>query len=126
MTQTRDLCGLSGTNRIESYGRAELFLYLIGAGVTRSLYMLTAEDAETRASLFDLRLEADTGALAARAGQAGLSADDQVIAMAFDYARRIVDSAAYPPGAHFRLLVTAQGDGLLPDIFKNRGIDKEG
>lgn len=126
MTTPQDLCGLSGYNRIETYGRAELFLYLIGSGVTRVLYELTAHDARARDLLFDLQIEADAEALAARARQAGMSADDQAVAIAFDYARRLVDSAAYPPGARFRLLITAKGEGLLPDIFNNGGIDKEG
>ena len=38
-----DPCGLSDFNRIERYGRAELFLTLIGTGATRSLYALTTD-----------------------------------------------------------------------------------
>ena len=38
-----DPCGLSDFNRIETYGRAELFLTLVGTDVSRSVYELTAQ-----------------------------------------------------------------------------------
>jgi len=61
-----DPCGLSDFNRIAIYGHAELFVALMGTGVSRSLYELTAHDAQTHVLLFDLRIEASTEALARR------------------------------------------------------------
>ncbi len=111
-----DPCGLSDFNRIETYGRAELFLMLVGTGVSRSLYELTAHDAQTRALLFDLRVEASLDTLIARGRQAGTSADEQVLALAFDYARRIVDTEAYRRTTHFRLCLEPEGEALAPPL----------
>ena len=111
-----DPCGLSDLNRIAIYGHAELFVALMGTGVSRSLYELAAHDAQTHVLLFDLRIEASTEALARRGRQAGTSADEQVLALAFDYARRIVDAGAYERAAHFRLQVGIEAEVLAPAL----------
>ena len=111
-----DPCGLSDFNRIETYGRAELFLMLVGTGVSRSLYELTAHDTQTRALLFDLRVEASLDALIARGRQAGVSADEQAMTMAFDCARRIVDAEAYWRTTHFQLRIEPEDEALAPRL----------
>jgi hypothetical protein len=111
-----DPCGLSDFNRIETYGHAELFVALMGTGVSRSQYELTAHDAQTHVLLFDLRIEASTEALARRGRQAGTSADEQVLALAFDYARHIVDGEAYRRTTHFRLCLEPEGETLVPPL----------
>ena len=111
-----DPCGLSDFNRIAIYGRAELFVALMGTGVSRSLYELTAHDAQTHTLLFDLRIEASTEALARRGRQAGTSADDQVLTLAFDYARRIMDAEAYRRTTHFRLQIETEAEVLAPTL----------
>jgi len=111
-----DPCGLSDFNRIAIYGHAELFVALMGTGVSRSLYELTAHDVQTHAMLFDLRIEASTEALARRGRQAGTSADEQVLALAFDYARRIVDAGAYERAVHFSLQVGIEAEVLAPAL----------
>jgi len=111
-----DPCGLSDFNRIAIYGHAELFVALMGAGVSRSLYELTAHDAQTHVLLFDLRIEASTEALARRGRQAGTSADEQVLVLAFAYARRIVDAEAYRRTTHFRLCLEPEGEALVPPL----------
>ena len=111
-----DPCGLSDFNRIAIYGHAELFVALMGTGVSRSLYELTAHDAQTHVLLFDLRIEGSTEALARRRRQAGTSADEQVLALAFDYARRIVDAKAYRRTTHFRLCLEPEGEALAPPL----------
>ncbi len=111
-----DPCGLSDFNRIAIYGHAELFAALMGAGVSRSLYELTAHDAQTHALLFDLRIEASAEALAWRGRQAGTPADEQVLALAFAYARRIVDAEAYRRTTHFRLQIETEAEVLAPTL----------
>jgi len=56
--QVRDLCGLYCVAEFANYENAELFMYLIGRGVTRSLHELTAHDRKMRALLFDMWVEA--------------------------------------------------------------------
>lgn len=116
MAKSPDLCGLSGVNHIETHDDTELFFYLIGSGVTRSLFMLTAHHTQTRVLLFDLRVEADFEALASRARRAGTSADDQAVAITLDCARRIVDTGTHRNGAHFRLQIGAEREWLVPNV----------
>ncbi len=111
-----DPCGLSDFNRIETYEHAELFVALMGTGVSRSLYELTAHDAKTHVLLFDLRLEASPEALARRGRQAGTSADEQVLVLAFAYARRILDADAYRRATHFRLQIETEAEVLAPTL----------
>ena len=111
-----DPCGLSDLNRIAIYGHAELFVALMGTGVSRSLYELAAHDARTHVLLFDLRIEASPEALARRGRQAGTSTDEQVLALAFDCARRIVDADAYWRATHFRLQIETQAEVLAPAL----------
>ncbi len=111
-----DPCGLSDFNRIAIYGHVELFVALMGTGVSRSLYELTARDAQTRALLFDLRVEASLEALIARGRQAGVSADAQAMTIAFDCARRILDAEAYRRATHFRLHIQPEGEALAPPL----------
>jgi len=103
-----DPCGLSDFNRIETYGRSELFLTLIGTEATHSRYELTAHDAQTRALLFD--------PLIARGRQAGLSADEQTMTMVFACARRILDAEAYRRTTHFHLHIQLEGEALAPPL----------
>lgn len=116
---SQDLCGLSGSNRLETYRDVELFLTLIGTGVTRSLYALTAHDIHSRALLFDLRIEAGAAALDVRARRAGIDPDDQAAAIALGYAHRIVDAAAYRRAAHLRLDIAAEGETLRPNVLES-------
>ncbi len=113
---TSDPCGLSDFNRIETYGCAELFLMLVGTGVSRSLCELTAHDTQTHALLFDLRVEASLEALIARGRQAGVSADEQAMTITFDCARRILDAEAYRRATHFRLHIQPEGEALTPPL----------
>jgi hypothetical protein len=113
---TSDPCGLSDFNRIETYGRAELFLMLVGTGVSRSLYELTAHDTQTRALLFDLWVEASLDTLIARGRQAGVSADEQAMTIAFDCACRILDAEAYRRATHFHLHIQPEGEALVPPL----------
>ena len=105
---SQDVCGLSGSNYFETYGDAELFLALMGAGVTRALYVLTARDKRGDALLFDIRIEADLDSLIAGARRAGASADSQLMSLAFGHARRLLDESAYQPPAHFHLRIGSQ------------------
>lgn len=61
--QVRDLCGLYCVAEFANYEHMEFFMYLIGTGVTRSRYELTAHDRKTRALLFDMQVEAGTESL---------------------------------------------------------------
>lgn len=82
-------------------------MYLIGTGVTRSLYELTAH-----ALLFDLQVEAGASALEARALKAGTNTEAQAVDL--DYARRIIEMKAYEQGKHLRLQVEAGIESLDP------------
>lgn len=110
--QVRDLCGLYCVAEFANYEHAEFFMYLIGTGVTRSLYELTAHDRKTRALLFEMQVEASAPALEARALKAGTNTDAQAVAVSLDYARRIIESKAYEQGKHFRLQVNAKIESL--------------
>ncbi len=67
--RVRDLCGLYCVAEFADYQRAEFFMYLIGTGVSRSRYELTAHDRQTGALMFDMQVEAGAPALEARAGR---------------------------------------------------------
>ena len=110
--QVRDLCGLYCVAEFANYERAEFFMYLIGTGVTRSRYELTAHDRRTRGLLFDMQVEAGASALEARARKAGTNTDAQAVAVALDYARQIVESKAYEEGRRFRLQIEAGAESL--------------
>lgn len=110
--QVRDLCGLYCVAEFANYENAEFFMYLIGTGVTRSLHELTAHDRKTRALLFDMQVEASAPALAARALKVGTNTDAQAVAVALDYARRIVETKEYEQGERFRLQVETESESL--------------
>ncbi|MCI0553457.1 MAG: hypothetical protein L0287_21120 [Anaerolineae bacterium] len=110
--QVRDLCGLYCVAEFANYEHAEFFMYLIGTGATRSLYELTAHDRITRALLFDMQVEAGAPALEARALKAGTNTDAQAVAIALDYARRIIETRAYEQGKRFHLQVEAKSESL--------------
>ena len=110
--QVRDLCCLYCVAEFADYEHVEFFMYLIGTGVTRSLYKLTAHDRKTRALLFDMQVEASAPALEARALKAGTHTDAQAVAVAFDYARRIIETKAYEQGKRFRLQVETGTESL--------------
>ncbi len=105
--RVRDLCGLYCPAELADYKQAEFFVYLIGTGVSRSLYQLTAQDRDSGAELFDMQIEAEARALQFRAHKAGTATEDQAVRVALEHARRIVDAADFPPGAHFQLQVEA-------------------
>ena len=111
-----DVCGLSNFNRVETYGRAELFVIPIGTGATRSRYELTAHDTQTGALLFDLQIEASLDELIVRGRQTGASPDDQAIAVALASARRILDALVYRQTTHFRLHIEPEGEILDPSL----------
>jgi len=108
----RDLCGLYCVAEFANYERAEFFMYLIGTGVTRSLYELTAHDRKTRALLFDMQVEASASALEARALKAHTNTDAQAVAVALDYARQIIETKVYEQGKRFRLQLAAKDESL--------------
>lgn len=110
--QVRDLCGLYCVAEFANYEQAEFFMYLIGTGVTRSLYELTAHDRKTHALLFDMQVEASAPALEARALKAGTDTDAQAVAVALDYARQIIETKAYERGKRFQLQVEAENESL--------------
>jgi len=110
--QIRDICGLYCVAEFADYEHAEFFMYLIGTGVTRSLYELTAHDQKTHASLFDMQVEASAPALEARALKAGTDTDAQAVAVALDYAQRIIEMKAYEQVKRFRLQVEAKTESL--------------
>lgn len=111
--QVRDLCCLYCVAEFANYQHAEFFMYLIGTGATRSLYELTAHDRKTHALLFDMQVEASAPALEARALiKAGTHTDAQAVAVAFDYARRIIETKAYEQSKRFRLQVEARTESL--------------
>ncbi len=110
--QVRDLCGLYCVAEFANYEQAEFFMYLMGTGVTRSLYELTAHDRKTHALLFDMQVEASAAALEARALKAGTNTDAQAVAIAFDYARRIIETKAYEQGKRFKLQIEARAESL--------------
>jgi hypothetical protein len=106
--QVHDLCGLYCVAEFANYERAEFFMYLIGTGVTRSLYELTAHDRKTGALLFDMQVEASASTLEARALKARTDTDAQAVALAFEYAKRIIETKAYEQGKRFQLQVEAE------------------
>ena len=110
----RDLCGLCCVAEFSNYENAEFFVYLIGTGATRSRYELTAQDRSTGGLLFDIQVEASAPALQARAAAAGSYQDAQAVAVALDYARRIVDAKAYEQEKRYRLIVDVASESLLP------------
>jgi hypothetical protein len=106
--RVRDLCGLYCVAEFADYQRAEFFMYLIGTGVSRSRYELTAHHRKTGALLFSMQVEASARGLEARARKAGTNSDVQAVAVALEDARQIVDADDYPPGAHFQLQVESE------------------
>ncbi|MDQ3007364.1 MAG: hypothetical protein M3R47_18510 [Chloroflexota bacterium] len=110
--QVRDWCGLYCVAEFANYEHAEFFMYLIGTGVTRSLYELTAHDRKTRMLLFDMQVEVSAPALEARALKTGTNTDGQAVTIALGYARRIIETKAYERGKRFRLQVEAETESL--------------
>ena len=106
--QVRDLCGLYCVAEFANYEHAEIFMYLIGTGATRSRYELTAHDRKTRALLFDMQVEAGAAALEARALKAHTDTDAQAVVVALEYARRIIETKAYEQDKRFRLKIEAR------------------
>lgn len=109
-------CGLSDINYFETYNNIELFLTLMGSGAIRSLYMLTAHERSSNRLLFDLRIESSLDAVFIRSRRAGTSADAQMVAIAFDYARRIIDAGVNGHPARYRLEVRPDAEVLVPPI----------
>ena len=116
--QVRDLCGLYCVAEFANYEHAEFFMYLIGTGVTRSLYELTAHNRKTGALLFDMQVEASAPALEARALKAGTNTDAQAVAVALEHARRIIETKAYEQGKRFRLQVDVEIESLHRIVAK--------
>lgn len=112
--QVRDMCGLSCVAQFADHAGAELFVYLIGTGASRSLYELTAHDRRTHTLLFDMQVEASAPALESRALAAGTGADAQAVSVAFEHARRIIDAKAYEQSRRYRLVVEAASETLHP------------
>jgi hypothetical protein len=110
--QMRDLCGLYCVAEFANYEHAEFFMYLIGTGVTRSRYELTAHDRKTHAFLFDMQVDASAPALEACALKAGTETDAQAVVVALEYARRIIEARAYEQGKRFRLQVETRTESL--------------
>jgi hypothetical protein len=106
---TSDVCGLAGHNYSDTHRGVDLFLYLIGSGVSRTLYMLTGYEHMTQTFLFDIRVQADLQTLVEESSAEQASADDRVAAVAFQRARQIVDRGLDRPQAHYELEV--YGDG---------------
>lgn len=94
------------------YKNAQFFMYLIGTGVSRSRYELTAHDRKTGGLLFDMQVDASAPALEARALKAGTNTDAQAVAVALRHSTQIVETDDYRPGAHFQLLVEAETESL--------------
>jgi hypothetical protein len=105
----RDMCGSCCVYQLSDYGDAELFVYLIGTGVSRSVYELTAHDRASKALLFDLRLEADPAGLERRARSSGTDSDGQAVALAINVAQRVIDAKTYIHQKSFRLLLDDAG-----------------
>lgn|SRR5574341_147619 len=114
--QAHDLCGLYCMTEFANYENAEFFMYLIGTGVSQSLYELTAHDRKTKALLFDMQVEASTPVLEARALKAGIYPDAEAVRVAFEYARRIIETKAYEQGKRFRLQLGAATESLHQNI----------
>lgn len=114
MSPLGDPCGLSGSNYTERYGDTELFLALMGTGTTRSLYVLTAREADSRRLMFDLRVEVGLDDLMARARRSNWPADDELRDIALSYARYLVDTGAFRRTPHFRLQVGVEAEVLTP------------
>lgn len=114
MSPFGDPCGLSGSNYTERYGGAELFLALMGTGTTRSLYVLTAREADSRRLMFDLRVEVGLDDLMARGRRSNRPADDELRDIALSYARYLVDTGAFRRVPHFRLQVGVEAEVLTP------------
>lgn len=110
--RVRDLCGLYCVTEFADYKRAEFFMYLIGTGVTRSRYELTAHDRKTGTLLFDMQVEATAPALEERARKAGTNSDAQAVAVALEHARQIVETDEFQPGAHFQLQIESETASL--------------
>lgn len=110
--RVRDLCGLYCVTEFANYEQAEFFMYLIGTGVSRSRYELTAHDRKTHAPLFAVQVDASAPALEARARKAGTNTDAQAVAAAFAQARRIVETRAYEQGGRFQLQLEAEAENL--------------
>jgi hypothetical protein len=110
--QIRDLCGLYCVAEVANYEKAHFFMYLIGSGVTRSRYELTAHDRKTGELLFGMQVDASAKGLEARAHKANTSTDAQAVSVAVGYARQIVDTKAYGHGNRFLLEVEAGTSSL--------------
>jgi len=113
---SHDCCGLSDITCFETYNNVELFLALMGMGAIRSVYLLTAHDRPSNKLLFDLRIDSTLDALLIRGRRAGTSADAQMAAVAFEYARRIIDAGVNGHPAHYRLEVRTDTEVLAPPI----------
>jgi hypothetical protein len=107
-----NMCGLYCPAEFAEYRSVEFFIYLIGAGVSRSLYQLTAADRGSGRAMFDMKVEASAEALERRAALAGTSADAQAVVIALQHARQIVDQDRGTDGAHFHLRIEAGGSTL--------------
>lgn len=114
--QVHNLCGLYCVVEFANYEHAEFFIYSIGTGVTRALYELIAHDRKTHALLFDMQVEASAQALETRALKAGTHTDAQAVAIAFDHARRIMETKAYEQGKRFRLQIDVKTESLGPIV----------
>ena len=110
--EVRNLCSLYLAADFAEYERAEFSMYLIGTGVTRTLYELTARDRKTHAHLFDIRVEGTAEALAFRAHQAGTNSDAEAVSAAFQYARKVIDTNAYRNNKRFHLELKASSASL--------------
>ena len=61
-----------------------------------------------------MQVEASATALEARALKAGTNTDAQAVAVALDYARRIIETKAYEQGKRFRLQIEVGTESLYP------------
>jgi len=100
----------------ECYRNVDLFLTLVGTGVHRSVYYLTARERPGRRLLFGLRVAAELDALLLRSHRAGAAADAPMVALAFDYAHRIVDAGVNDSPARYLLEVGSVSEVLVPAV----------
>lgn len=108
-----DICSLSHQNSFWRYGSIEFFVYLLGTGISRSLYMLAAEDTSSGRHLFNMPIEAETQAMVERGNKAGTYPDDELVSAAVTQACKIVDEHAYETAKMFRLKIGSGGDLLV-------------
>ena len=110
--EVRNLFEMYRGTEIANYEVAEFFMYLIGTGVTRTLYELTAQDRKTHTHLFDIQVEGSAEALESRAHKAGTNSDEQAVAAAFKVARRIIDTNAYKHHQNWHLEIRGASESL--------------